>query len=134
MNTQPHINQFRREIYQSLGQRRDAGMELIDALTSAASVESPVTLSESPIFRRCFSSVYDFLRVGRITLRRLRQTLYDQQPEDAEAVAGYEVYAVDCTDEPHPEAETLPDRGQSKKGRYAPMMVGHRYSWLVRLV
>jgi hypothetical protein len=41
---------------------------------------------------------------------------------------------LDCTDEPHPEAETLADRTQSKKGQDAPKVVGHRYSWLVRLV
>jgi hypothetical protein len=41
---------------------------------------------------------------------------------------------VDCTEDPAPEAQTLPDRIRSKKGRYAPIEVGHRYSWLGRLV
>jgi hypothetical protein len=44
------------------------------------------------------------------------------------------IYATDCTDHPHPEAETLPDRTQTKKGREAPKIVGHRWSWLVRIV
>ena len=51
-----------------------------------------------------------------------------------ERIAGYELYATDCTKDPALEAETLPDRGQSKKGRHAPVEVGHVYSWLVRLV
>jgi len=128
------INRFRREVYQSLQQRADAGLDLVDALTSAPVVESPVGLSESPLFRREFSSVYDFLKSGRILYYLLRKVLLRNQPPEAEIIAGYEVYAVDCTKEPAPEAETLPDRGQSKKGRYALTEVGHVYSWLVRLV
>jgi len=128
------IDRFRREVYQSFEQRADAGLDLIDSLTSAPVVESPVGLSESPMFRREFSSVYDALKSGRIAYGRLRQVLFRHQPADAETIAGYEVYAVDCTKDPAPEAETLPDRGQSKKGRYAPTEVGHVYSWLVRLV
>jgi len=37
-------------------------MELIDALTSTPDVESPVELSESPLFRRRFSSIDDVLK------------------------------------------------------------------------
>jgi hypothetical protein len=128
------IDRFRREVYQSFEQRGDAGMDLIDALTSALTVESPVAQSESPLFRRRFSSVYDFLKQGRILLPELRRVLERNQPEDAEEIAGFEVYAVDCTEDPAPEAETLPDRSQSKKGRHAPVEVVHRYSWLVRLI
>jgi hypothetical protein len=128
------IDRFRREVYQTFEQRADAGMDLIDALTSAMRVESPVAQSESPLFRRRFSSVYDFLQAGRIRVAALRQVLNRHQPPEADSIAGYEVYAVDCTDDPAPEAETLPDRSQSKKGRNAPTQVGHRYSWLVRLV
>ena len=127
-------DRFRREVYQSFEQRADAGMDLVDALTSAPTVESPVGLSESALFRRGFSSVYEFLKSGRMLLPRLRRVLFRNQPEEAETIAGYEIYAVDCTGDPAPEAKTLPDRGQSKKGRNAPLEVGHSYSWLVRLV
>jgi len=127
-------DRFRREVYQSFEQRADAGMDLVDALTSAPTVRSPVELSESSLFRRRFSSVYDFLKSGRMLLPRLRRVLFRNQPEEAETIAGYEIYAVDCTGAPAPEAKTLPDRGQSKKGRHAPLEVGHTYSWLVRLV
>ncbi len=58
------INRFRREVYQSFERRADSGMDLIDALCSALTVESPVAQSESPLFRRRFSSVYDFLKKG----------------------------------------------------------------------
>ncbi len=104
-------NRFRREVYQSFGQRADAGMDLVDALTSAPVVESPVGLSESPLFRREFSSIYDFLKSGQILYYILHKVLFRNQPADAETIAGYEVHAVDCTKDPVPEAETLRDRG-----------------------
>lgn len=133
MNEQTYINQFRQEVYQSLEQRADVGLDLIDALTSASVVESPVAVSESPLFRRHFSSVYDFLKHGLMNKAQLRQTLYRCQPETMECIAGYEVYAVDCTEDEHPEADTLPDRHQSRKGKLAPKIIGHRYSWVARL-
>lgn len=128
------IDRFRREVYQSFEQRADAGMDLIDALTGAMTVESPVAQSESPLFRRRFSSVYDLLKRGRILLWQLREVLDRNQPEDAETMAGFEVYAVDCTDDAVPDAETLQDRVRAKKGRHAPTQIVHRYSWVVRLV
>lgn len=128
------IDRFREEIYQSFTQRADAGLDLIDALTGSLEIESPVASSESPLFRRKFSSIYDMLNYGRLNVSRLGQVLNTHQPEDAELVAGYEVYGLDCTDDPAPEAETLADRSQAKKGRSAATVVGHRYSWLVRLV
>ena len=128
------ISRFRREVYQSFEQRADSGMNLIDALSSALTVESPVAQSESPLFQRRFSSVYDFLKQGRIELTQLRKVLDRSQPEDAQEIAGFEVYAVDCTDDPVADAETLADRMRSKKGGHAPDEVIHRYSWLARLV
>lgn len=128
------INRFREEVYQSTEVRKDATLDLIDSLSSADQVESPVGVSESPLFRRRFSSVFDVLKNGRFDLERIRKALYQNQQKDAEKIAGYEVVAIDCTDEPHPEAETLADRTQSRKGRYAPKTVGHKYSWVARVV
>ena len=128
------FDRFREEVHRCFKRGADAGMDLIDALTGSSEVESPVAMSESPLYRRKFSSIYDFLKRGKLDLNRLGRVLYQQQPEDAERIAGFEVYALDCTDDPGPDAETLPDRGQSKKGKSAPIEVGHRYSWLVRLM
>lgn len=128
------IDQFREEVYQSFEQRPDAGMDLIDALTAAVVVESPVALSESPLFRRGFSMIFDVLNEGVLNTDRLRGVLDRYQPADAETIAGYEIYALDCTDNPAAQATTLEDRGQSKKGRQAPLAIGHRYSWLACLV
>lgn len=128
------IKRFRREVYQSFEKRGDASLDLIDGISSADHVESPVAVSESPLFRRKFSSIYDVLNKGEMWEEEVRNCLYRNQPPDAEKVGGYEVYGIDCTEEPHPEAETLADRTQSRKGRYAPKIIGHRYSWAVRIV
>ena len=133
-NVSLRINQFRQAVYSRFEQRADMLFELVDGLTAAPTVESPVAVSESPLFRRGFSSVYDALEHGEMNLFQLRKLLNRHQPEGAETIAGYQVYAVDCTEEEHPEAETLPDRHQTRKGRFAPKIVGHRYSWVARLV
>jgi hypothetical protein len=78
------IDRFREEIYQSFTQRADAGLDLIDALTGSLEIESPVASSESPLFRRKFSSIYDMLNYGRLNVSRLGQVLNMRQPEDAE--------------------------------------------------
>lgn len=128
------INRFRQEVYQSFEQRGDTALDVIDSLSSAERVGSPVAISEGSLFRRKFSSMYDFLRHGKLSLERIRRTLYRHQPSDAGEIAGYAVYVADATDHVHPAAETLADRTQSKKGRYAPTLVGHRYSWIVRVL
>lgn len=128
------INRFRREVYQSFEQRGDTALDVIDSLSSAESVGSPVSISESPLFRRKFSSIYDFLRHGKLSPERIRGVLYRHQPNDGEEIAGYAVYVADATDHAHPAAETLADRTQAKKGRYGPTIIGHRYSWLVRIL
>lgn len=127
------LNEYRQEMYKSFEKRSDIGMNLVDALSSAGQVESPVSVSESPLFKRRFSAVYDFLEQGRINFTRVRQIQYKYQPADAETIAGYEVYALDCSDDPHPEAETMADRTYSKKGEGEPTLIGHRYSFVVRV-
>lgn len=128
------ITQFRTAVYRSFTRRADAGLDLIDALTGELHTAAPVAVSAAPLFRRKFSSIYDVLAEPFIAEAQLRQVLDECQPAAAERIAGYEVYGLDCTPDPMPEAETVPDRSQSKKGKYAPTTVEHRYSWLARLV
>ena len=128
------IQQFRDAVYQSLLKRPDAVLDLIDALTVAGHVESPVTLSEQTPFRRKFSMVYDTLSHAVIDLDGLLHTLLDYQPGDSETMGGYEVYGLDATKDERPEAETLPERCSLKSQKDEPVVYGHKYSWLVRLV
>ena len=109
-------------------------MDLIDALTVASHVESPVALSEETPFRRKFSMVYDTLRNAEIDLDRLPETLLAFQPGDSETIAGYEVYGLDATPNERPEAETLPERCSLKSQKDEPVRYGHKYSWMVRLL
>jgi len=128
------IQQFRNAVYQSLRRRPDAVLDLIDALTVAGHVESPVALSEAPPFRRKFSMVYDTLRHAVIDFDGLLGALLTFQPGDSETIAGYEVYGLDATKEERPDAETLPERCCLKSQKDEPLVYGHKYSWLVRLV
>lgn len=134
MTDQPVIQQFRTTVYQSFEQRGDAGLDLLDALTASVVVESPVALSESPVFRRAYSSVYDVLTEGEIKATALERAWYTQQPASSETLAGYEVYAVDATPQPRPEAPTLEDAQYLKASKHDPVQVGHKYSWVARLV
>lgn len=128
------LSKFRDAVYQEVRYRPDAILDLIDALTIAGQVSSPVAISESPLFRRKFSSVYDALLEGEIEVERLRDLLVACQPAESERMAGYEVYAIDATPNERMAAETLPDRGALKAQQNEPVRYGHKYSWLVRLV
>ena len=128
------IRQFRDAVYQSLLKRPDAVLDLVDALTVAGHVESPVTLSEQTPFRRKFSMVYDTLCHAAIDFDSLLHTLLTFQPADSQTLAGYEVYGLDATKDERPEAETLPERCSLKSQKDEPLVYGHKYSWLVRLV
>jgi hypothetical protein len=128
------LDQFRADVYACFTQRADAALNLLDALTQAGHVESPVALSEASSFQREFSSVYDVLKHGELDPDPLAQTLYASQPAECETLDGYEVYALDTTPNERPAAETLPDRGLLKSDKQAPTRIGPKYSWLVRLV
>jgi hypothetical protein len=134
MKEQVDIQQFRDTVYQNFEQRGDAALDLLDALTGSVVVESPVALSENPVFRRQYSSVYDVLTEGAVDTEGLEQTWYQQQPDACETLAGYEVYGVDATPQPRPEAPTLADAQYLKASKHEPVQVGHKYSWVARLV
>jgi hypothetical protein len=128
------IQQFRIAVYQSIVKRADAVMDLIDALTVARHVTSPVALSEETPFRRKFSSIFDTLLQGEFDYDLLLSALREFQPPDSERIAGYEVHGLDTTKNERSEAETLEDRGALKAQKDDPVQYGHKYSWLVRLV
>jgi hypothetical protein len=126
--------QFREKVYQSMRKRADAILDLIDALTVAGHVKSPVALSEETPFRRKFSSIFDTLRHGEIDFDLLLAALYEYQPANSEELACCEVYGLDSTPNEREEAETLEDRVCLKAQKEDPVRYGHKYSWLVRLV
>ncbi|MCX6027705.1 MAG: transposase, partial [Chloroflexi bacterium] len=125
---------FRQRVYQKFRKRADAALDLVDAVTTAGVVASPVAMSEEPPFRRKFSMVYDVLEDGEVDVTALGKVLYEAQPADCATLAGYEVYAVDATPNPRPAAETLPNRVLLKSDKDSPAVPGWKFSWLVRLV
>ena len=127
------ISEFREAVYQKVTWRPGAILDLIDALTVNGHVNSPVALSESPLFRRKFGSVYDALVHGQLDVS-LKDLLISSQDANWEKIAGYEIHAVDATPNDRMAAETLPDRGALKAQQKDPVRYGHKYSWLVRLV
>jgi hypothetical protein len=131
--TKTTISEFREAVYQKVIWRPAAILDLVDALTIAGHVSSPVELSESPLFRRKFNSVYDALVHGELS-DELKTLFSNNQDRDWETIAGYEVHAVDATPNERMAAETLADRGVLKAQQKAPVRYGHKYSWLVRLV
>lgn len=131
--TKTTISEFREAVYQKVTWRPGAILDLVDALTISGHVDSPVALSESPLFRRKFSSVYDALVHGRLDAS-LKDLLINSQDENWEKIAGYEIHAVDATPNERMAAETLPDRGALKAQQKDQVRYGHKYSWLVRLV
>ena len=131
--TKTTTSEFREAVYQKVTYRPAAILDLVDALTIAGHVDSPVALSETPLFRRQFSSVYDALVHGELS-DDLKTLFSDSQDEDWETIAGYEIHAVDATPNERMAAETLADRGALKAQQKEPVRYGHKYSWLVRLV
>lgn len=128
------MQQFRGTVNQSLRQRSDAFLDLLDALTVAGRVSSPVALSEETPFRRKFSSIFDTLRHAEIDFDLLLAALHTLQPADSQHMGRYEVHTPDTTPNERPEAQTLEDRGSLKAQKNDPVRYGHRYSWLVRLL
>lgn len=128
------LQQFRKAVYQSIQKRADAFFDLLDALTVAGHVSSPVALSEEAPFRRKFSSIFDTLQNAELDFDQLLPALYEHQPAESELIEEYEIYALDTTPNERPEAETLEDRGSLKSEKNEPVRYGHKYSWLTRLV
>ena len=131
--TKTNLSEFREAVYQKVVWRPAAILDLMDALTIAGHVNSPVTLSESRLFRRKFSSVYDALVHGELGAD-LKTLFSDSQDANWETIAGYEVHAIDATPNERMSAETLADRGVLKAQQKEAVRYGHKHSWLVRLV
>lgn len=131
--TKTKLSEFREAVYQKVVWRPAAILDLVDALTIAGHVSSPVTLSESPLFRRKFSSVYDALVHGELGAD-VQDLFSDSQDASWETIGGCEIHAIDATPNARMAAETLADRGALKAQQKEPVRYGHKSSWLVRLV
>lgn len=72
------LRQFRQGLYERLGNAKDAVFELMDAVLTSASTVSFVSLSQSPVFRRQWPSVYAALHDSRMPSAQLMQELAER--------------------------------------------------------
>jgi hypothetical protein len=118
------LQQFRQALYDSLGNARDAVFDLMDAVLVSPSIASFVSLSQSPVFRRQWPSVYGALQKSRPPRAKLLKLLVSKIATDAQPLL-----AGDATGWSRPAAETLRER-TFQVGKGQAIAVGHSYSTL----
>ena len=127
--TYDSLSRFRERAHGYLGRAHDATFELVDAVLTTRHVYSFVELSQSPLFRRQWSSAYEALQDSRPQRQRLMQLYLEQIPNDAPIVL-----AGDHTGWPRPEAKRLRERTYehqaSNNGSLGPVSLGQGYSTL----
>jgi len=126
------LRAFRHAIYTLLGCRRDALFEILDAVLSASSLETPAHLSLAPNCQRGWGSLYDALNAGTMDLTRLERLVasYPLEPQTM-------WFAIDASVWPRCDAETSPDRGYYhhpyRHSHGQPIVAGWNYSWLAQV-
>ena len=118
------LRQLRQTIYENMGASKDALFELMDAALCSPSVPSFVSLSQHPLFRRQWSSLYGALHDGRLYRAKLHRYLVNQVSIDEQPLL-----VGDSSHLSRPEAKTLQDRGFHHQGG-ARIGVGQSYSTL----
>lgn len=119
-----HLQEFRQTLYNSLGNGRDALFDLMDAVLVSACIVSFVSLSQSPMFRRQWSSTYAALEDGQLPQAKVFKLLVQEiSTEEQPMLVG------DLSDWERPAARSLKDRSFSG-GSGKAVTVGHRYSTL----
>jgi len=122
---------FRQAAYATMTCRADALFELSDALLLGPLHTSVADLSQAPVFRRQWESVYQALEDGGIDLDALL-ALYARHIPAPSTPGERLLLAVDTTTYPRVKAPTLPDRGIQHQPTAVPgakpITVGHQYS------
>lgn len=119
-------------MYNAITKRRDSYLELGMALAASEHITSAVALSESALYRRTFSSVYETLSEVKIDEEALLRANLAVLGGDCEVLDGYEVYSGDSTFIKRCHAKTLPARTM-KRLRTGELAYGHETYWTVRL-
>lgn len=132
------LHSFRQELYPLFHKRKDAVMDLLDALTSHGhQYNSIVQLSNSDFFRREYSSITDAISDGlphadwdKIIQLVCKYTIEKKQERPNR-------FLLDCTPNPRPFANKLADRtivhAPNPAPGNKPICVGHQYSVLALL-
>lgn len=118
------LQQFRQTLYDNLGNARDALFDLMDAVLASACIVSFVSLSQSPVFRRQWSSTYEALRDSRLPRSKLLKLLVQQIPTQQQPLL-----AGDASGWNRPAATRLKDRTLTGRAGHA-TTAGQSYSTL----
>ena len=138
MEANNKLRKFRASLYELFSKRKDAIMELLDALTSCGHrCNSVVELSNSVHFKRQYSSITDAIADGlpEASWTEIRRLVYEATIQSKNKVPHR--FIIDCTSEKRPYANKLPDRTITHFPNPAPgnkpICVGHQYSILSML-
>ncbi len=128
------LRQFRQAVYHNgFTKRRDAQQELLDSLLLSPPVRSFPQLTLCPVFRRQWHSAYAALNQGKQDTNWLRVYLTSLIPANF-GLRGVEVFPLDETAWPRPDAPTIEDRryvhSATADVHGAGIVVGHSYSIL----
>lgn len=118
------LSQFRQSLYEQLGKAKDAAFELMDAVLTSVSTVSFVSLSQSPVFRRQWPSIYAALHDSRLPQAKLLKQMTGMVD-----TAKQPILAGDRTFWPRQDAETLKERTFDHDSRQK-SAVGQSYSTL----
>jgi len=124
------IIEFRQRIYREiLIKGRDAQFELIDALLNRGKIDCFAELSQTPVFRRKWNSAYKAIEDGEISTYWQERCFTKQVPQ-----TGIQIYPLDTTVWPHPQARTLTGQvyasSPTKAIKKHSIVQGHQYSML----
>ena len=135
-NTESLI-EFRNMLYTFFPKRRDAIMNLLDALTShGRQCDSVVQLSNMNCFERQYSSITDAIADGlpEAYWEDIEKWVHQKTNNNSDKPHRF---VIDCTPNPRPHAKTLVDRHITHAPNPAPgnkpICVGHQYSVLTSL-
>jgi len=125
-----NIIEFRQTVYdQIMVKGKDAQFELMDALLLSGKIECIAELSLNPVFRRKWSSAYQAIEAGEQSGSWLERSFIEQVP-----LEGIQIYPLDTTMWPHPQARTLAGlvygSSPTKALKKQSIVQGHQYSLL----
>ena len=102
------LQQFRHDIYQCCQRSPDALFDMIDALITESQAKSFPELSQSPLFQRKWSSLYEALQDGKIDEKKLQNIFIKYLPAPSEGKRL--ILGTDATNIERPFSPTSPDR------------------------
>jgi hypothetical protein len=150
------LQHFRQSLYDLLPKRADSTMDLLDSLSANTNADSIVKLSLNPLFRRCYSSIFDVIENFMVTesndltgeskviaekerektQQALMQLVGEQCPPPT-SERPFRLLGLDCTSSARPYASKLEDRhvvySPNPTPSNRPIVIGHQYSILACL-